>query len=1799
MTLHPSLAERVERYLAAVEQHLKDKSPEVRQEVVAGLRDHIMEALRRAQEEGAEEEALDRILAEMDPPESYSESDSESGDPAVARAASATSSPWFWLALAFLFVNAYGVWKWIHPQAPLPPTPPESVSTQKPAPPSREIVSALRLQSVEQVDLSSTREATVRLIFTDAPDLDLLSRFLRLTADRQTEIPYRILGRARSETVLIQTDPVRSDRLHYEVRPGLPSAGEANPTDRTQRAHLSLRPSLEFRRLEARSPSFEEPMLVGEFTVLPESDGVERYVAIEPAVSYTVEAASHWRGGGIRIRGEFEPGGVYSVTFKEGLRAANGSVLLESITRRVQFPQRAPALRFQHRGRYLAPAGQLLVPIEGVNIEEWTASLRPVFANNLVHLALRETGASSHWGPLTRSLTGPTVVQTNQWSAPPNRQSRGFVQLRALAPSEPRGVYWLEVGAPKASGEGRLVVVTDLGIAARAYEGGLLVWVNSLQTATPIADVLVTAYAENNQPIGDGFTDEQGLVRIDLTEGERPFLITAQREGDLSYIDLRRTRVGQGTGLSGAPYLKADELEAAVFSERGVYRPGETAFLQALVRDNQMEAPRPFPVLFRVRRPDGRVYRDLSVMLDEFGAASATVELPDFLPTGRYTMELAMPGTHTLLGQTTVALEDFVPPQIRVDLLSPRDRLVGGTALTFGVRSEYLFGRPAGGLPASGFATVKAVAFAPRQWPDWRFGDDEKTFAPIYLQLGSQTLDAEGHTSFTVETLRAWRPPAALQVVQQASVMEAGGRAVTAYGATDLDLYPFYIGLRRTGEGAMRVGEPERVQIVQITPDGEPVAEGKPLALALYAVQWNSVLRRNAQGQYEWRSEKQQTLVQEDTIAAGGEPTEWTFTPNRTGEFALVARDPASGASTRIHLRAASHEHDWVEWSRERPGRVELSWDRERYRPGDTAQLTVKAPFRGTALLTIESDHVREARVVTLAENTATIDIPVLAAYAPNVYCALTIIRPADAGAEWNPHRAVGAVVLPVERPNTQLVITLKAPQTQTPLSRLTTSLRVLDENEEPVRGKVTLMAVDEGICMLTAFETPDPNRTFNAQRRLGITAFDLYHELMPLVDESLIGVTPPGGDAGDALRRRLSPIRAARFRPVALWQSDVALDSDGRAVIDLDIPEFTGALRLMAVAYNATQAGSADAKVEIKRDWIVQPALPRFLALGDRNDASLLLMNESDSPIEAVVRIDCEGPLQSDVSEETVTLSPGASHRLAFTLTAGPAPDKAVCTLHVQVGDQSFHEAVEIPVRPAGGLHVHTSNQVLEPGARVTLSPPADWLPATLSQVGAISALPALNWSRALEYVVQYPYGCLEQTVSGAFPFLHSSNWEERLLPGPLALGDPAQHVRAAILRVLSMQQAGGGFSLWPFANTADSTASLYAAHFLVEAQAAGYEVLDDRFEAALRWLRDRLDRTVHMNADEPAWLDDMDERAYACHVLALAGRPDHGWNARLADQFDRLFFASQIHTASALLLSGTPRQAWPLLEAMPQPAPRARIPGRILNSDIREAALLLSAWLDADPSHEQVDQLAHYLNSRQQDGHWGNTQDNAMALLAFGKYEQRRAQAPRDFRGAITQADSSERDFSHEEDMQWTVEQGSDLYVTIVNHGPGSAYLMVRYEGVSPEPEPEKSHGVAIRRDFLDLAGAPLDPSTRRQGDLVIVRLQIDPMNRRLDHLVIEDLLPAGWEIENPNLATAHRPAWLSGQVLPTRFTDLRDDRLLLFTGQIATPQHFYYTVRAVSPGEYRYPPVVVSGMYEPEIRAVSGGGIVRVLE
>ena len=1816
MNLPDELQRKIEDYLRAVDSHLGSRSAAVRRELLNELREHIAEALRRRCSAAAPTAAdLEAVLGELDAPESYAEEAGASAATPAPCDPHRRSTVWLLLALAALALNGWAVWRLTHQPPAGGVASPGGQKTAAVAPAS------LRLDSVEQINLSPDREATLRLSFTARPSRTDLKKYLRLMTPDKKEQDYVLVGAAGVNVVLIRTGPLSFDQLCLELAKGLPAVGGPPATDSAWSIDLEITSKLQLTRIEPQAPAFGDIHLECQFTEQLDPSAASPFIEVSPVVKFTAE--QHWRG--CALSGPFQPGAIYTLTFRAGLRSVNGRPLFKDVVRTVQIPNRRTAVAIATDGRYLSPRGQLTVPVSAMNLRACEISLAPVLPQNLVFLAQRDGGRNANNAQEAADrLTDAAATVTNRLAAPLNTEAKFSVHLRDLAGPEPRGLYLLSVRKladsaaerPYYSGRGhrhyyydddsrvqdhKLIAVTDLGLAARLSSGELLVWVNSLGTAKPVAGAELVLYAENNTELARGATDARGLVTLRFKQDDKaaaPFLVVARAGADFSFLPLEGTQVNAAGETDGRPYL-ADGYEAYLFSDRGVYRPGETVHLQALVRDRHLEAPPAFPALFRVVKPNGRVFRDVPIQLDAQGAAETAVTLPEFLPTGRYECRLVLPGTFKELGATPVALEEFVPPQIRVRVETPAARVAAGRPVPFAVRAEHLFGRLAAGLKARGYVTLRPAPFAPKAWPEWRFGDEERKFAETFKVDSERVLDAQGSAAFAIPTSDAWRPPAAIRVGFQATVTESSGRPVTAHAQTLVDVYPFYIGLKTGDRDVVRVGETQQVAVVEVAGDGAAWTNAKPLAVRLDRVAWNTVLRRDDRGRYQWQSEEQKTKVLEDTCAAGGQPSDYAFSVSAPGQYLLTFSHPASGAASSFRFYAGTADQQWLSWSREKPDVVELTLDKPSYRPGDMARLLIKAPFAGQALLTIESNHVLESRVIELAKNTAEAELAVRPDYAPNVYCSLTLIRPAVAESVWTAHRATGATPLKVVPPGRRLVVTLDAPATNRPQARLTAKVRVTDESGAPAAADLAVMAVDEAICMLTAYPMPDPLKWFLGQRALGVNLFDVYGELMPVVDDAALGTAahPAGGAAAD-LGRRLNPIKANRFKPVALWVSQLHTGTNGEAEAGFDVPEFTGELRLTAVAWNRAQFGAQQQNVKIKRALVAQPSLPRFLAPGDRCFASVALFNESGAPVQARLRVTCGGPLNVEQAEQDIPLPPGEARNVVVPLAAGTVPGKALCTIEAEAGTERYRETIELAVRPAAGLAVDAGFGALKAGEQRTMLPPANWIPATLRQEVWCSGQPALKLGRGLDYLLHYPYGCLEQTTSAAFPLLYLADLANRVLPRSMGRDETEQFVQAGVLRVLSMQQGHGGFNLWPDSTMCDEGAAIYAAHFLVEARRAAYDVPTDRLDAALSWLRSRLDSPVPDDVGSSAWQADMTVRAYACQVLALAGKPEHGWTARLREEARRLPFDAQVHTAAALLAAGEPRQATELMTALGLPdAGRPRAGGCIAAGGVREAALLLSAWLDIAPQHENVARLAQALDRQQKDGHWGTTQDNALVLLALGKYA-RLVPAAQPFAATLALPGGLTRVVNEKQAVHWSNGTNQTGAVTLRNDGPGLLFYASRAEGVPLDgAQPEEDAGLKVRREWLDLNGATWGARAVAQGDLIVVRITVDTLGRELDNLVIEELLPAGLEIENPNLATAALVPWLKEKSDWCIHRDLRDDRLVLFTGPVVGQRAFYYAARAVTSGRFVLPAVSGSCMYDPEIRSVHGRGTLEI--
>ncbi len=1657
--------------------------------------------------------------------------------------------------------------------------------------------SPLALLDVRQSNVGDVASVQLDFEFSQAVSPSILRKYLTVRDAAGKEVKVLSSGNAAPrKTIRVSMDAIVEGELEVTVRKGLTST--AGPLGLGQDAVRQVDVSRDLRvlRIAAKSKPFEPGQVEVAFNAPVDPAVAKAFLGIKPEMDFSVEARDSWSGRQyLRILGDFKAGEQYTVSFRKGLVSEQAALLEKDDARTVYFPWHRSAVEFSARGTYLSPQGNLSIPFKAVNAGKCSVKINRIYSNNLVQLVMRQSGRSGYYyGSTYQGLDQPVCEFELPVDAAANEIVERNLELRDRLDGK-TGAFHIEIKGERGGQTSHDVVVSDLGLSLRQSGKDMLVWVNSIRTLDPVAGASVRILSEENQLLLSGETGADGLLRLDpeamLSEG-KPFLVVVEHGDDLTYMQLDGSQVNL-RGMAGDRSYLDKGYEAFLFTDRGIYRPGETVHCKAVVRERDAVCPEAFPLELAVIRPDGKTDRTLNGMLGEYGAVEFTIPLADYVATGKYHLQTKMPGGDVCIGGLTVSVEEFVPPQIRTTLQISRDRIAAGADFKFKVAGQHLFGRPAAGMPVRARIDFMPCGFAPAAWADYAFGDARREFETVQKALGKKRLDADGEMEFSAEISTKWRPPAAIKAVVSGSVQESGGRTVTEYGSRIVDVYPSYVGIRRPDE-SLEVGNTHSFDLVVVAPDGSLVAGSGALKTKVEKLNWVTVLRKEGD-HYAYRSEQQASEIESRDVVVVNGRASVEFAALHAGDYRLVVEDEKSTAASSLEFQIHAPGQRWGERSMAAPDRVGLELDHETYRVGDTARLSIHSPFPGKALLTVESDTILLHRVMELTNNTAEVKLPVEAAYRPNVYCSVSVVRPALPEEVWGQHRAAGRIPLIVEQPEKRLSVAMELPAEMRPGMKLEIPLLVHDAEGAGCKSEIVLAAVDEGICMLTGFKTPDPYDYFFGPRLPGMELHDLYARLMPEAMDHVAGAaSAPGGGMLAAIGKRLNPIKARRFKPVALWSSSVETDTNGQARVVFDVPEFTGQLRVMAVVIDRFRFGSAEQSVLVKRPLVVQSSLPRFLAPEDVFTMPVRVYNESKQDDDVAVSVACEGPLECDAAASRIFLAGGSATNLEFHLKTAAMPGKAVCKLTAEMGPEHYVEDVEIAVRPAAPRTVFCGYGKVEAGTETDVSIPGKWLEGTGEASLWISALPAVKLGGSLDYLIDYPCGCLEQTTSKSFPLLYLSELVEQTRPGWLGKDGTTEFVNAGIYRILSMQNSHGGFSLWPNGGTYE-WGSIYATHFLVEASRAGYTVPKDRLEEALDYVENKV---RNASFDHNGW----DYNAsYGCLVLALGGRPQHGTMARLCEKWNGLRYDTRINLVSAALAAGQRRQAVELLDRLGGSS-SVSVPvesGGSLRSAVRGNAFLLSALLDVDPENGKIPVLVRWLEDAQSNGRWSHTQDNAMALMALGKYTKQLAAKQKPVSGRVSWGGGAHRvGFEDREELRVALESLRGENVQVENHGEGDLFLCWKSEGVSADGETdEHDRGVRIRRSLLDLNGKDVDPMRLTQGELYIVKLNLSA-DRWLENMVIEDLLPAGLEVENSALKTSESVRRAGDmQTLPVQHLDIRDDRVLVFPGAFDGGKSYCYALRAVTVGEFVWPAVSASCMYNPEIESVSGKGTIRI--
>lgn len=1549
----------------------------------------------------------------------------------------------------------------------------------------------------------------------------------------------------------------------------------------------------------------------------PDFNRLREYLVVTPAVSDLTFDWTYWSHT-CHVRGSFKPRTTYEVVVKAGLPMDDERTTVREFRRTFTTGDCKPDFAFAANGRYLPATGARAVAVKTMNVAKIRVHTREVSVRNLVQLLAREEDRYRNYyggggdSRNTVELAGDVVRQTIDLPSRLNAEIVTPIPLRDIDGQTAKGVYLVSINDvadkdEEDDDEGwhwkwRLVCVTDIGLSVRQVKSGVSVWATSLTTGRPLKGVDIRVYNAANIILAEVKTDDEGWGFCELASSAEPFAVVATRrdDPDVSFLALAH-ELDETIPSENRPYVEPQSAEAFVWTDRGIYRHGEPIFVQALFRDDAGRAPKPFPVELLLKDPDGKIFKRMTGMPDVYGSLThEAFAVTDDQMSGEWELSVRTPGDEgTELGTRTVKVEEFVPPQIRVNVQT--DTVVStGNVTRFTVSAEHLFGGAAQGLPVEGTVSFKDVPFAPKGWEAFRFGDATRSLPPNFVKLSKQNLDDNGTAVFDFkEAFKGnWRPRALVQAVLQGTVFETGGRPVSARAQGDYHYYPYYIGVQIPAN-LRSANKPKACRVALVKPDGTPFA-GKACKLKARFERIDYVygLKRQNNGAYEWRSDKVRYPLGEDRdvdVAANG--TALLDIPvSQMGDYAVRVWNPEDDVSfDTTYWVGGSEDDSHLRASLANPSRVALSLDREIYYPGDQPRLTVKAPFAGSAWLTVMRDDMVYSQVVTLGTPTGEIELqPVTRTWAPGVDVSLTVVQACKPGARFTANRAYGVVPLKATTRESAVKVEIVADVVCPPSGGAELTARVSAKGEgSVVADRAVVTVVDEGINMLTDEPTPDPTGWFGEVRLANHPLYDIFSYLLPVLDGGVrrSGIKTGGGADGD-LFRRMSPQPSRRFKPLSLWKRDVPL-VNGVATVPFKLPEFVGEVRVTAVAYNRRATGAASVQAKVTPKLVQQSDAPRFVAPGDVFEATLTLSNRSGA--DGTVTYDATVSGAATLARPmrgTVTLKDGASETIRIPVKAGVAAGEAQIILTSEGFGEKHTNTLDLPVRPGVAWKYQAQTVVLAPGERKEFANPSAQLPETAQRRFAVSGSMLGELTAALEYLISYPHGCLEQTTSQVYPLVAAGGILNRVSVRESSVAEDAKDVVAAgVLRVVSMLRVND-FVMWPDCDSApwNRDVSIWAAEFLVAADKAGFSVP--------RWALDRV-----KNEFLPRWaMSDVEATSiYASQILAKAGKADLDRLLHWFDRRDKLAVRNRYRLARAFTATGDRERARELTKVVPA------------GEGVLTTAEGMLALLELDPSDARLPNLVVALMGGRDKtkSHWGTTALNAHALIALGTYARTHHLAAGTPDVILVDGESS-RPIPTRHAVRLT---GGGT-VTVQNRGTNAVYVTASSLTLPDAAnQPAESSGIGLMRRYLRMDGTEADFATLVRGDLLIVELTLKPERDSYEDLVIEDLLPGCFE---PDTTSVDREmfAWIdkheTGDWELRR--DLRDDRVLIFSRRFNKEgcimsinedgtfnrrqiKKAYYAVRVVGAGTFLHPGVSVEAMYEPEIHARTAGGTVEI--
>lgn len=1532
--------------------------------------------------------------------------------------------------------------------------------------------------------------------------------------------------------------------------------------------------------------------------------GLRGLISIKPQVDFSITAM----GSGLKLIGEFADGQSYDLGISGKIKGIFGPSLGSDFKQTVAFGSLQPYIAFSDQNSlYLTPNGSRNLGLSIINIPKVKITVFKVFENNIQHY-MRQ-GKSWDWHYENDQYYDSYVygLDEDYGKQISSREidtralpKKGNLSLLNLKPeelelsSDMKGLYLIKAQSTDKEwlSDVQMVSVSDIGLIVKQGADEILVAARSIATAQPLQDVKIRFYSRSNQMIYEATTGNDGNVFFrDLKKtvpGFEVTMISARKGDDFNVLLFNRSQVETSRYEVGGKRTNDLIYDVFMYGDRNLYRPGDSVFCNAVVRSFQWETIRDIPVKFRIISPEGKDFLIKKAQLNNNGAAQLSFRLPESALTGAYMIEV-LSGNDMMLGNYRISVEEFMPDRIKVEVKANKTTFRPGEILRLDITATNLFGPPAAHRKTENELRISRKAFYPKKYNDFNFFVNTATEPYFENQVAEGTTDDNGQ----------WVQEFALPDFEQAGLLDAKvfttvfdetGRPVNRFTQVEIRTQEVMLGIKHL-PGWVGTSKPLTVNLIAI--DGKDNPAQAKARIEVVQLRWETVLERNG-GQTNYRSQKKETVVMSREVTISTSGYAFQFTPSASGEYEV--RVSNRGAAS--YVSSGFYAYGWSDFGSSaffvnREGEVGIETDKEAYQPGDIARILFKTPFEGELLVTVEQDKVLEYFSLKADASGASMNLKIIGKYLPNVYLSATLIRKNDAsGLPLTVGH--GYASLKVDDPKLKLATVITAP------AQIRSKTKQQIKVKTSPNAEVTLAVVDEGILQITTFPTPDPYNWFYGKRALEVRSYDLFDELFP---ELASRNSSTGGDMGFDLGSRLNPLTSKRVKLLSLWSGVQKANAAGEVVFTADIPAFSGAVRIMAVAYKDNTFGSADKQMKVSDPVVISSSLPRFLSPGDEARVVVTLTNTTAKPLTANVETTTEGPVSAGkFTDNNISIPANSEMQTGYALTAAQTTGNAKVKVQVTAAGETFAEEIEISVRPAATLEKSSSSGILKAGSKVTLKSEESFLEGTSKSQVMLTRSPAGKYAKDLSFLVNYPHGCLEQTISTAFPQIYFADLARMLKQGQKAGSySTNENVNAAIMKISALQQYNGGLVTWPSGGEAHWWTTAYAGNFLYEASKAGFTVNQMVIDNIMRYLTENVKRKptteyFYYIPDNPNWqrkLQPQRETFYSLYVLALNGKQHLPTMNYYKARAGELTLDSRYMLACTYALVGDTKSYQSLL---PKSWDSSREPeamtGGSFSSPLRDRAIALYTLLNADPDNPQVAALARQVGEMMNRDTWMSTQERAFAMLALGKLAGQSAND--NITATVEVSGSKVATFS-----------GRDLITPISGQkavlsagGTGQIFYYFETQGIPvSNSDREEDKVLSVRRKFFNRNGNSLGNNKFKQNELVVVEVTLSTTdNSAIENVIITDMLPACFEVENTRLTAERGMDWVKNRSYPDHI-DFRDDRVNLFSDAGGQIRRFYYMVRVVGRGKYKQGPVSAEAMYNGSYYSYSGSASITV--